>query len=484
MMLRGYLVAAGVCVALSFLVPDGGWWHVAVQVLTGYLAVAAIVVGALRHHGTGRAAWLAFAAGIGGNATGILVEAYNLRVNAEYEAPGWADVGYLSLYPALATGLVLLIRRRSEGHDWGALVDATTVTTGLGLLAWVFMIRPAITETGVSPLAHLAGVAYPVGDVLLLAMLARLLLGGGTRSTAYRLIGASACLFLAGDVTWAALNTAGVEPGPAAHRLLGAVFLLAYVLFGYAGLHRSAAQIGESAGGSPKLGPGLLVLLTLASLMAPLLLLGQIAAGEVTDALPIAICSIVLFLLVVVRMAQLLRQLEAQTARVRELSRTDELTGLPNRRAWGAELPAAVERARRDGAGLAVAMLDLDHFKRFNDEYGHPAGDRLLKSAAAAWSEQLRGTDHLARYGGEEFIALLPGADTGESLQVLRRLMAATPLGQTFSAGLAQWNGVETSDELVARADAALYAAKRNGRDRVEVAPAAQPAADARLTPR
>ncbi|MGI5185051.1 GGDEF domain-containing protein [Dactylosporangium sp. CA-152071] len=483
MMLRWYLVAAGTCVALSFLVPDGSWWQVAVQVLTGYPAVSAIIAGALRHRGTARAAWLAFAAGVGGNATGILVEAYSFHVNAEYESPGWPDVGYLALYPGLAIGLVLLIRRRSEGHDWGALVDATTVTTGLGLLAWVFMIRPAIDQTDLSPLAHLTGVAYPVGDVLVLAMLTRLLLGGGARSAAFRLMIASAFLFLAGDVTWAVLNTIGVEPGPAAHRVLGAVFLLAYVLVGHAALHRSAAQIGETAGPPPKLGPGLLVLLTLASLMAPLLLLGQIAAGEVTDALPIAICSIVLFLLVVIRMAQLLRQLEAQTARVRELSRTDELTGLPNRRAWGAELPAALERARRDGAGLAVVMIDLDHFKRFNDEYGHPAGDRLLKSAAAAWSGQLRGTDHLARYGGEEFIALLPGADTAESVAVLRRLMAATPLGQTFSAGLARWNGVETSDELVARADAALYDAKRAGRNRVEVA-SAQPDTDARLTPR
>lgn len=481
MMLRGYLVAAGTCVALSFLVPDGSWWQVAVQVLTGYLAVAAAGTGALRRRGPGRAAWLAFAAGIGGNTTGILVEAYHFHVDVEYSSPSWADAGYLALYPAMATGLLLLIRRRSEGQDWGALVDATTVTTGLGLLAWVFMIRPAATVAGLSTPAHLTGIAYPVGDVLLLAMLSRLLLGGGTRSTAYSLLSLSACLFLAGDATWAVLNTVGAEPGPVAHRILAMLYLLAYTLVGAAALHPSAARIGESAGAPPKLGPGLLALLTLASLVAPLLLLGQAAAGHVTDALPIAICSIVLFLLVVARMTQLLRQLSVQTERVRELSRTDELTGLPNRRAWGAELPAAVERARRDGAGLAVAMLDLDHFKRFNDEHGHPAGDRLLKSAAAAWSEQLRRGDHLARYGGEEFIALLPGADTGAAVQVLRRLMAATPLGQTFSAGLAQWDGAETSEDLVARADAALYAAKHAGRDRIETA---QPVTDVRLTPR
>jgi diguanylate cyclase len=109
-------------------------------------------------------------------------------------------------------------------------------------------------------------------------------------------------------------------------------------------------------------------------------------------------------------------------------------------------------------------MIDLDHFKKFNDEYGHPAGDRLLKGAAAAWTGELRGVDLLARYGGEEFIALLPGSSGDEAVEVLGRLRAATPLGQSFSAGVAMWDGVETSDELIARADEALYQAKAAGR--------------------
>jgi diguanylate cyclase (GGDEF)-like protein len=124
-------------------------------------------------------------------------------------------------------------------------------------------------------------------------------------------------------------------------------------------------------------------------------------------------------------------------------------------------------------------MVDLDHFKRFNDEFGHQAGDRLLKAAAAAWREQLRAVDHLARYGGEEFILLLPAADTLAADAIVARLLAATPAGQTFSAGIATWDGAETSDELVARADAALYAAKKAGRNRWLVAATAVPA-DAR----
>ena len=115
-------------------------------------------------------------------------------------------------------------------------------------------------------------------------------------------------------------------------------------------------------------------------------------------------------------------------------------------------------------------MLDLDRFKRFNDEYGHQAGDRLLKTAAAAWSGQLRTVDHLARYGGEEFIVLLPTASAELATMVLERLRSATPAGQTFSAGVATWDRNETSEELIARADQALYEAKDAGRDRIQVA--------------
>jgi diguanylate cyclase (GGDEF)-like protein len=177
-----------------------------------------------------------------------------------------------------------------------------------------------------------------------------------------------------------------------------------------------------------------------------------------------------LFLLVVTRMAQLMRQIERQARQLSQLIRVDELTGLPNRRAWSVELPAAIERARRDQVALSVAMLDLDHFKHFNDEYGHQAGDRLLKSVASAWSGQLRAVDQLARYGGEEFIVLLPAADEELATSVLERLRGVRPAGQTFSAGVATWDGIETSEELIARSDEALYQAKAAGRDRIVVA--------------
>ncbi|MDH4177747.1 MAG: sensor domain-containing diguanylate cyclase [Thermoleophilia bacterium] len=157
-------------------------------------------------------------------------------------------------------------------------------------------------------------------------------------------------------------------------------------------------------------------------------------------------------------------------ARLQQASVTDELTGLPNRRRWEEELPRALARARRTGAPVSLVMLDLDHFKEFNDRRGHQAGDALLRDAAVSWQAALRAGDMLARYGGEEFAAVIFDGDLASARRTADRLRAATPRGQTCSAGVATWDGQEGPDDLVRRADGALYAAKRRGRDRTETA--------------
>ena len=157
--------------------------------------------------------------------------------------------------------------------------------------------------------------------------------------------------------------------------------------------------------------------------------------------------------------------------RVEAMARTDMLTGLPNRRAWEEELRREVARAGRQGHVLAVVMLDLDRFKGFNDTHGHQAGDRLLAELGSVWRTQLRVTDFMARYGGEEFTALLPACPPDEAIAVLERLRLTIPDGQTASVGVAYWDGQETPEALIGRADAALYQAKRAGRDRIVTAP-------------
>jgi diguanylate cyclase (GGDEF)-like protein len=156
--------------------------------------------------------------------------------------------------------------------------------------------------------------------------------------------------------------------------------------------------------------------------------------------------------------------------RLESMARTDDLTGLPNRRSWFEELPRELARARRFVHPLCVAMLDLDHFKEYNDRHGHLAGDRMLKEAAGAWRGALRETDRIARYGGEEFSVLLPDCSLEDAVQLVERLRTVTPGGETCSAGVAEWNGDEPPESLVRRADTALYEAKRIGRDRVIVA--------------
>ena len=160
-------------------------------------------------------------------------------------------------------------------------------------------------------------------------------------------------------------------------------------------------------------------------------------------------------------------ELEELLSRVEAIARTDELTGLANRRAWDEELRRELARAARGGHSLCVVLIDLDHFKRFNDEHGHQAGDALLRDAAIAWRMRIRVTDFIARYGGEEFALLLPKCPPNEALAILERLRGATPEGQTCSAGVAYWGGEESPESLVGRADQALYEAKRAGRDRV-----------------
>ncbi len=152
--------------------------------------------------------------------------------------------------------------------------------------------------------------------------------------------------------------------------------------------------------------------------------------------------------------------------RLERMARTDDLTGLPNRRAWDTELAREMAQARRRENDLSVAMVDLDRFKDYNDSRGHQAGDRLLKEAAGAWRSALRESDLLTRYGGEEFAIALPDCDAREAHRLIERLRAVTPQGESCSAGIATWDHSESAAEIVGRADVALYEAKQLGRDR------------------
>ena len=160
---------------------------------------------------------------------------------------------------------------------------------------------------------------------------------------------------------------------------------------------------------------------------------------------------------------------------VRRLADLDGLTELANRRRMENELKRELLRAGRSDAELCVIMLDLDHFKKFNDEMGHLQADRHLKLAGQRWRAELREGDLIARYGGEEFAVVLPSCGTGNARAIADRLRQATPSGQTCSAGVARWDRRESHLSLLARADAALYEAKVAGRNRTVLAAETDP---------
>jgi diguanylate cyclase (GGDEF)-like protein len=170
------------------------------------------------------------------------------------------------------------------------------------------------------------------------------------------------------------------------------------------------------------------------------------------------------------------------TDELRKLSLHDGLTGLLNRRAMEETLQTQIRSSRRSGYSFVVMMLDLDYFKRINDEFGHAVGDLALKHVSTLLGSALRDIDVLARFGGEEFVALLPEVNLLQAEPVaerLRGLLASSPLMQdetrvtlSVSIGIAEWNGHEDNQSLLLRrADAALFQAKVQGRNRVVASP-------------
>lgn len=155
---------------------------------------------------------------------------------------------------------------------------------------------------------------------------------------------------------------------------------------------------------------------------------------------------------------------------LRGQARLDGLTGLLNRRAWDETLGQELYRARREGRPVSVAIVDMDHFKRMNDRWGHQFGDALLRRVAAAWSDALRATDSLGRFGGDEFALVFPDTRAQEAVGVMERLRDVLPAGLSVSVGVAEWDGWEAPEDLLRRADAALYEVKEAGRGATRIA--------------
>jgi two-component system cell cycle response regulator len=173
-------------------------------------------------------------------------------------------------------------------------------------------------------------------------------------------------------------------------------------------------------------------------------------------------------------------QLEELLSKVEYMAVTDALTGLYNRRRFHESLSNEIERTKRYHTPLSLVMIDIDHFKKVNDNFGHQAGDRVLMEVPGILSELVRGTDTAARYGGEEFVVILPNTTKADAVICTERIRKSIAshsfkdLGITItvSAGVAGMPdpNIDSEDKLIRCADLAMYRAKQNGRNRTEVA--------------
>ncbi len=280
--------------------------------------VAAIVAGVVLNRPASRAPWLLLAAAnlsfaVGQQSFLVLTEVRHEIVSF----PSFVDLFYLASYPLYAIGLLIFIRRRSAGHDRRSLLDALTLTVGLALLSWVFLILPYVNNTTLSWQQKAVAIAYPLGDVLVLAMLARLLAPGTWRARSLQLLTVGSLGLLASDVAFGAIQLYGSFRIGTVADFGWAVF---YAAWGAAALHPSMTELTQPAG--RQLAPSSVIRLTLimlASLIAPAVLLTEALEHRVQDAGVIAVCSALLYVLVLSRLADVAAALRRTLARARIL---------------------------------------------------------------------------------------------------------------------------------------------------------------------
>ncbi|WP_051808322.1 GGDEF domain-containing protein [Actinoplanes subtropicus] len=469
-----YLVVAGVAIGAYFLIPVPAV-KTTLYGLLGLSSAAVTVLGVRRNRPVVRWPWYLMAAGRVFFTAGDVSYWVQSEVLHHDAFPTYSDALYLVYYPALAIALLGLVRARRPGKDLPGLLDALVLSTGAAMLSWVFLIVPYVRAADISPLARVVSLAYPVADILVLAVLVRLATGRGDRPSAYRLFVGSTLVMLVGDVIYALLElTIGYQPG----NLVDVTWLAMYALAGAAVLHPTVAAISRPA---PPVADGevkvsRLVMLAVASMMAPAALGIEWLRGMAIDVPVIVAGCAVLFLLVITRLHGLVRLL-SQTLRVVEgQATTDQLTGLANRRRFHDRWQAAL----RDGVGpTALLYLDLDGFKPVNDGLGHDAGDAVLVAVAERLRTVVRAGDVVARLGGDEFAVILPWTGDDQAHALAQRIVEV--LGEPFDAGARQVfigasvgvvvaaQGADPEHEL-RRADAAMYAAKTSGRNRVHQA--------------
>jgi diguanylate cyclase (GGDEF)-like protein len=455
----------------------------------GAVAAVACCLWTARRYTGGQRAWrLWLAAGMAGWSVGQLIWSYNqLFVDRPLPSPSPADAGYLALPIPALVALICLAGRRTPAAEIMRLpnrvvvvLDGLILVGSLFVLTWTTALGAVVHAGAPTPFAFGVAIAYPITDLLLVMIVVLLLASAPMPRARHRqlvLLGAGLFGIAFSDSAFAYLVASGAESMPP---LADAGFIVGPALLALAALTPPGPAHPEAAGAAGSRW-GHLLLPYVPVTATCVLIVVQIVAGLHMDSLEIGVEVLVVALLIarqaitLVENARLLDRVSEGRERLAHQAFHDALTGLANRALFRDRLDHALALHRRDGGGLAVLFLDLDDFKAVNDRYGHAAGDRLLRAAAQRLADGVREGDTVARVGGDEFAVLLEGAADPE--RVAQRLLDALRepydldgriafVGASVGLVDAADQGDDTTAEwLVRRADAAMYAGKRSGKN-------------------
>lgn len=459
------------------------WWIEVADapfLTVGVLAAVAVAVTARLSTGLARVAWaLVLIAAFLNSVADIGWVLLRARGETPYVSP--LDFIYLLIYPFLFAALFVIARGRDIRLHQGGLADGLAVAASVALLAWqVAVVGPGVLSGAGGTLQQVVVVAYPALDVLLLAAVVGLLVSPGRRTVALWGMFAYSFLFLASDITYAAMGNAGGD------RLLwtDVGFLLAYLALGVAVLDPSATRIAdpqvEGGGGRVR------YLLLGTAIVAPSITVAVMVTvlGDFNTVVLVG-ATVVIAAVVSVRIARMMAaerqartRAEAATDLLARSALTDVVTGLPNRNALVEEIPTALGDADRRGALL---FIDLDRFKLVNDTAGHQAGDDVLRESAARVERCVRAGDRVFRLAGDEFVVLCTGMSRdSEAESVAARIsealrypfvVAGSNIFVGASIGIAFTDHDQGLDpeRILGDADLAMYAAKRAGGHAVRI---------------
>jgi len=482
-----YLVVVSTVAVCTQLIPVASWIADVGYTFVGLSVVAAILIGVRLHQPRARTAWLVMAAAqvlwVIGDATYYWQQDV-LHVTA---FPTISDAFYLLGYPVFAISLAMLVKGRPRApRDLGPLLDSVTTTAGIGMMVWVLLARPTVEQmhdAGAS--AALVAAAYPAMDILLIAALGRMIASPRGRAPASRYLLAALALLISADTlsTGFDLFTTNtimpVEP----------LWLFSYAAWGAAALHPSMTRLSEPVTNAQIGFRGIrLLAVLLATMIGPAILAVHQLTGLNIDVWAVIIGSAAMSALVVARMNNAIATIAGVHHALEDLqdelavqATHDTLTGLANRMQSMRLLAGALGRTSRQQSTVGLLFLDLDGFKEVNDNFGHRAGDEVLREVGRRLEHEIRDGDFAGRLGGDEFLIGIENVEgEGAAVTLANRMIASiskpirvddeTTVHVGASIGVALGRGGSTDVEtLVHEADLAVYQAKTSGKGRSEV---------------